>query len=485
MFILTSHSHSRAQNFPYLIDDLFSSFSSSVSGLVAALAENVHTEEFSLLEYGSKLGHSSAQIAQWFPQATIVSLEQKEELVHKHYSLLQEGGIKNNVVGRIDSYGETVSNLFASPEFFQYQVMNNVLEEWVSKASAVSNLRELLSKAISIGISSFFNLPSARVFSLAHHILYDKVELLESDIAQVVSSVDSYSSLFSSLQRSSFAAASHPSPPFQDIWKRFFQENLELPGLREISLRVLKNRLYPSQEIVQIRLRDMERLVNHHYRSEVDGHKRQYWLNQRGDDTYLIRTEDKSKIVYDTFGVSLITLVRLNLPDYVIDELYDQFIALPIYEDNAPWNIQYHAGVLQYVDKDSMDKTYDKFAPHMYQTILAFMNYERTLKDFGRCFGHQRVRYGVPFVGNCVQSSVDFECTDVEYPVPCADGKCHTSFLDCLKAVRVKEALEAQRAGQEDETRVPLEYQGRGQLPSSHEETERLKEKGKVRIVAG
>eukprot|EP00009_Paramoeba_aestuarina_P001390 CAMPEP_0201511618 /NCGR_PEP_ID=MMETSP0161_2-20130828/4035_1 /ASSEMBLY_ACC=CAM_ASM_000251 /TAXON_ID=180227 /ORGANISM="Neoparamoeba aestuarina, Strain SoJaBio B1-5/56/2" /LENGTH=149 /DNA_ID=CAMNT_0047907173 /DNA_START=782 /DNA_END=1231 /DNA_ORIENTATION=- len=124
------------------------------------------------------------------------------------------------------------------------------------------------------------------------------------------------------------------------------------------------------------------------------------------------------------------------------EKLYDQFLALPLYEDSAPWNIQYHAGVLRYVDKDSMDNTLDKDASNLYQVILAFMNYERTIKDFGRCSKHVP-GMAAPYVGHCVGSAqVDFECPDQDFPVPCVDGQCHENYMSCLKSVRKQENFE-------------------------------------------
>ena len=36
--------------------------------------------------------------------------------------------------------------------------------------------------------------------------------------------------------------------------------------------------------------------------------------------------------------------------------------------------------------------------------ILALMNYERTVADFGKCDQSVRMMFGVPYVGNCIRN---------------------------------------------------------------------------------
>lgn len=55
---------------------------------------------------------------------------------------------------------------------------------------------------------------------------------------------------------------------------------------------------------------------------------------------HLIRQFDKSDIPYVTVhGVTLITMLRLGLLSPLVTRAYHQFVALPLYEDMAPWNI--------------------------------------------------------------------------------------------------------------------------------------------------
>jgi hypothetical protein len=75
--------------------------------------------------------------------------------------------------------------------------------------------------------------------------------------------------------------------------------------------------------------------------------------------------------------------------------LYEQFIRLPLYLDMAPWNLQFRAGQLHYLDKDTMDVTYERLQPYAYQLILSMINFKRAMEDFGRCGSDAETKYGV------------------------------------------------------------------------------------------
>jgi hypothetical protein len=79
--------------------------------------------------------------------------------------------------------------------------------------------------------------------------------------------------------------------------------------------------------------------------------------------------------------------------------------------------------------------------PFCSQIILSFMNYRRTVQDFGKCFyGESRVEYGFPYIGACSRGpSHMHKCPDPVLPVPCANGECTATFLDCLRSLRAQE----------------------------------------------
>lgn len=65
------------------------------------------------------------------------------------------------------------------------------------------------------------------------------------------------------------------------------------------------------------------------------------------------------------------------------------------------------------------------------------MNYERTVKDFGKCPTHAKNQFNFPFISHCVgdQSSFSGPCTDSRYPVICGDGSCKSTYIECLRSL--------------------------------------------------
>lgn len=55
---------------------------------------------------------------------------------------------------------------------------------------------------------------------------------------------------------------------------------------------------------------------------------------------YLVRSHDSSVIPYvSLYGVTLISMLRMGLKNAIKVRAYHQFVALPLYQDMAPWNI--------------------------------------------------------------------------------------------------------------------------------------------------
>jgi hypothetical protein len=157
----------------------------------------------------------------------------------------------------------------------------------------------------------------------------------------------------------------------------------------------------------------------------------------------LLRKTDGSKIPYDLFGISLITLLRMGIQRETKSQLYKEFLEIPLYQDMATWNLQFRGGKLSYVDRDTMDVNFDNYLPFTYKVVLALMNYKRTLDDFGKCGGNFAAKYGVNYVGDCVISDsgeiskISEKCNE-DFPVPCADGECKTSFIQCMRDLEKK-----------------------------------------------
>eukprot|EP01137_Pigoraptor_chileana_P020142 Opistho-2@82119 len=125
-------------------------------------------------------------------------------------------------------------------------------------------------------------------------------------------------------------------------------------------------------------------------------------------------------------------------------------------------------GRLDYIDYDTRDRTFDKIVPLAYQVIAILMNYERTVKDFGRCKGKAGTEYGFSYISSCVESGFKGPCSNSAFPVPCGDGECKATYVDCLRSVAEIEArrrTDAVEGHDEDNVRqleADLEQQATG-----------------------
>ena len=152
----------------------------------------------------------------------------------------------------------------------------------------------------------------------------------------------------------------------------------------------------------------------------------------------LQRNTDSYPIPYTTIhGITLITAIRLGLEVTIRDRLFGNFLNLSLYEDMAPWNIVLMGRSLSYIDYDTRDLIFDKDVPKTYQLLSILMNYKRTVEDFKKCGSKANTVYGLPFMSDCIGSSVGrtLSCPDLKMPVPCGDGKCHSDYISCLRSL--------------------------------------------------
>jgi hypothetical protein len=76
---------------------------------------------------------------------------------------------------------------------------------------------------------------------------------------------------------------------------------------------------------------------------------------------YITREHDSWHIPYgQLYGITLITVLRLGLVESQREIAYHNFVALPLYEDMAPWNIVFQGSRMAYIDYDTKDVTYDE-----------------------------------------------------------------------------------------------------------------------------
>jgi len=217
-----------------------------------------------------------------------------------------------------------------------------------------------------------------------------------------------------------------------------FREPIKGGDLREVAIRELGEVNHGSRVVIRVDTMNMSRAVKHHFESDIDGHERRYILHYGNHRAFLVRHTDKSEIEYDQFGISLIALLRMGLHATIKDRFYTEFINMPTYLDMAPWNIQFSAGSLLYVDKDTMNFTLDIPLQHLYQSMLVSLNYERTVKDFAHCsVPGQKVLYDLPFVGSCIPPPpAKNPCRgNEELPLYCPDGSCRPTYVHCLRAL--------------------------------------------------
>ena len=390
---------------------------------------------FSFLHINSGNGEFSSLLAQTSPNSTIISIDSQKENQILHEEIINEYKIYNNLACRKTINRELIDIIRSSPEFFQYVMISNFTQILQSQLTRQQELQflypqtsEYLSRLISLGITSFIELPSSKIISLIISTFYG------NELAQIPLLSNYYypSTTFS------FLSDDHPITPWEHSGVKVLSSLINDPGIHEVDISELPQ-VDPSVEIIQVKLVNMSRTVGHHLRlpehTWKELHSRKYDLNHVNGETFLIRTNDDSRITYDKFGISLVAALRLGVSQETKSRLYDQFIKIPIFEDMAPWNIQFRAGQLEYVDKDSSEESFDWILPYGYQFIIALMNWRESISNFEKCSSPASVIGGPPVIGDCVNSSTKVICKDPENPVPCADDNCYPSFVDCLRAL--------------------------------------------------
>lgn len=176
---------------------------------------------------------------------------------------------------------------------------------------------------------------------------------------------------------------------------------------------------------------------------------------------HLYRDTDKFAIPYVSIrAITLISALRLGLAESLRERMFTEFLRMPLYEDMAPWNVVLTGKELAYIDYDTRDITFDRDVPNAYRVMTVLMNYKRTVEDFKRCGSKAHTVYGLAFISDCVGTGVEksFSCPSLQLPVPCADGKCHTDYISCLRSLsNTAEELVKQRKSSSSSSSM---YQG-------------------------
>ena len=396
-------------------------FMKAATNVAQVILNDMHTTSPSFVEYGSKDGAVSIDIARQLPTASVISIEPNALDARLHYKSIAKAGIENNLICRYKISYSLIHKLYRSPEFFQYQLINNVMDTF-SRYTHAADFESFISEALAVAQVTYFSFPSSRLLALAASAFYPH---LSPDAAGA--------------PKSRFLTSSYPDTAsvFHGYEAKIVSAFTKLSGLKKVGVEVVSDSLdLGKSSLVRIRTLNLTRTVHHHFEHELDGHTRKYTLHYANSEAHLVRAEDKSKIIYDRFGISLISLLRMGLHPQQKMKLYERFIHLPLYEDMAPWNLLFTEGKLHYVDKDTMDSTFDHVLPHGYQILLALMNFKRTVEDFGKCKSKGEVLYNFPYLADCTGSSSRRCFKTPDTPVACADGSCRSSFVECLRAIQ-------------------------------------------------
>lgn len=67
--------------------------------------------------------------------------------------------------------------------------------------------------------------------------------------------------------------------------------------------------------------------------------------------------------------------------------------------------------------------------------MSVLMNYKRTVEDFKKCTSKAATVYNIAFISDCIGSEAGrkLTCPDLQRPVPCGDGTCHSDYISCLR----------------------------------------------------
>eukprot|EP00057_Strongylocentrotus_purpuratus_P008891 XP_011663365.1 PREDICTED: uncharacterized protein LOC100889941 isoform X1 [Strongylocentrotus purpuratus] len=398
--------------------------------LVETMMKQLDMRPFSFMEYGTGQDGLSISLATKYPNSTFILVAGSQREVERRQDDLDERNISNAVVIRMGVEMSFTSNLVSSPDFMRYQYIGVDQLFTLMTMNKPSVLKFMFGDIVSTGVTTFFQMPSAQMFSLAISTLYPEIlcNFKETE------SMDS------------FQASSHPLPLFKNFELRLLKENIELQaGQVNLSASVIHPQPNPdgSQRgwsMVRMDVRQLNVMVDHHFMYVLDGHKRKYSLHCESNAThyevYLVRAHDGFKIPYqEVKGISLIALLRMGLLPKIKENFYNQFLRLPLYSDMAPWNILFAGGQLEYIDYDTKQMTLDKVAPAAYQIMAMLLNYRRTVDDFGHCNFNGRNPYGFDLVSHCVGNNYDTPCTDERFPVACADQTCRGNYIECLRAL--------------------------------------------------
>ncbi|XP_071119311.1 uncharacterized protein [Haliotis cracherodii] len=419
------------------------------------LVQEMERGSFSFLDYNSK-DNIGVQLAPQYPNSTFVSLVSEADTATTLLQEVQEQNITNMVVNVMPLDTTLVTKLMKCPDFLRYQYLG--YDEILGLMNRVMrpSFDLLIGQVIATGVTSFIQVPSGKILSLAAATFY-REEFLHQDQQETGNNLSHL-----------FHAERHPVTQFHNVENQFLFQSAKADVDIEVAAKILSPQMLSDGaqlpwKLVRVDIKQLKLKVDHHFDYNLDGHSRKYTLHCIGHNSssysvYLVRNTDGFKIPYGTVNaVSLIALLRMGLVSPIKEKFYSEFLQLPLYEDMAPWNIVFRAGRLEYIDYDSRDLTFNKMSSAAYQIMAMLMNFKRTVDDFGHCKSDAKTPYGFNLVSRCVGSDFKGPCTDTKYPVPCGDHTCRATYIDCLQALQAFEQGRSTGLQQESAKRQKVE----------------------------
>ncbi|KNC48967.1 uncharacterized protein AMSG_04712 [Thecamonas trahens ATCC 50062] len=406
------------------------------STVLAELAgEKTKLTRFSMICYESGRGEAVKSVAMAYPNATIISLESSTDDAIAQDEALVASRVRNVVVGTRALTPGLAHSLYVSPEFLRFQVVSRSAVLAAMTTLKREAFETLLGELFGTALTTFVELPSAELISSALATLFPEEAVLYGAVANAGAVFEE----------------AHAVALYKDAGLHVVGEGTRVGGGEVVvSAAVVEGTTGVSGrrlgwQAVRVDALAINTVVNHHFEYQLDGHARKYAFSARsnasGVEVFLQREEDGFRIPYESIeAVTLIAVMRLQPLARISNAFYDMFLALPLYEDMAPWNIVFRSGQLDYIDYDTKDVTFDDKVGLAYQLLSALMNFERTVKDFGHCgskAGNGIYNFG--HISSCVKSDNRGPCRDPSFPVPCGDGKCHPEYISCLRSLNAME----------------------------------------------
>ena len=240
---------------------------------------------YSLLTYssddpglgGEQMRAAAMDLAQRHPQSTVISIMPHVGAFTKQ---LKEHGVANLLPIRNHVDKDLISRLYRSPEFFQYQMMGNIIHFMHSMGR--EDFSEFMEQVFSICSTTFFSMPSAELLTAATGLFYGL-----------------------------------PEGTFEWAEKKLLLETVhDSHHLQSVGMAV--HRLPSGSSIVKVETHNMSRTVHHHFDYEIDGHQRTYRMHSTDPQhVWMNREEDDSKIPYTVNG-QVSRLAQLRSPSRLL-----------------------------------------------------------------------------------------------------------------------------------------------------------------------